>query len=83
MVATASLSYLTLYIGFLMAAFTERKQALHDMVAGTLVVDRWAYTEHPELQRRGLGGCVIACGVRSTIAASTFGSSSTTSNAYS
>lgn len=56
----ASLSYLTLYIGFLMAAFTERKQALHDMVAGTLVVDRWAYTEHPELQRRGLGGCVIA-----------------------
>ncbi len=56
----ASLSYLTFYIGFLMAAFTERKQALHDMVAGTLVVDRWAYTEHPELQRRGLGGCVIA-----------------------
>ena len=57
---SASLSYLTFYIGFLMAAFTERKQALHDMVAGTFVVDRWAYTEHPELQRRGLGGCVIA-----------------------
>lgn len=56
----ASLSYLTLYIGFLMAAFTDRKQALHDMVAGTFVVDRWAYTEHPERQRRSLGGCVIA-----------------------
>lgn len=32
------LSALILGIGFLMAAFTERKQALHDMVAGTLVM---------------------------------------------
>ncbi len=32
------LSALTCYIGFVMAAFTERKQALHDMIAGTLVV---------------------------------------------
>lgn len=55
-----TLSYLTLYIGFLMAAFTERKRALHDMVAGTLVVDRWAFTDHPELQRRELGGCLVA-----------------------
>jgi uncharacterized RDD family membrane protein YckC len=31
-------SYMILYIGFIMAAFTERKQALHDMMAGTLVV---------------------------------------------
>jgi uncharacterized RDD family membrane protein YckC len=29
-----------LYIGFLMAGFTEKKQALHDMIAGTLVVCR-------------------------------------------
>lgn len=57
---SATLSYLTLYIGFLMAAFTERKRALHDMVAGTLVVDRWAFSEHPERQRRDLGGCLIA-----------------------
>ena len=56
----ASLSYLTLYIGFLLAAFTQRKQALHDLVAGTFVVDKWAYTDRPELQQRGLGGCVIA-----------------------
>lgn len=56
----ASLSYLTLYIGFLLAAFTQKKQALHDMVAGTFVVDKWAYTEFPERQQRGLGGCVIA-----------------------
>ena len=32
------LSGLILGIGFLMAAFTEKKQALHDMIAGTLVV---------------------------------------------
>jgi uncharacterized RDD family membrane protein YckC len=32
------LSSLTLEIGYLMAAFTARKQALHDVVAGTLVV---------------------------------------------
>lgn len=56
----ASLSYLTLYIGFLMAAFTERKQALHDVVAGTLVTDRWAYSQHPDRQKRGLSGCLVA-----------------------
>ena len=56
----AELSYLTLYIGFFMAGFTERKQALHDMVAGTLVVDRWAYTAEPERQDRSLSGCGVA-----------------------
>ncbi|MGH9580319.1 MAG: RDD family protein [Terriglobales bacterium] len=30
-------SGLTLLIGYIMAGFTERKQALHDMLAGTLV----------------------------------------------
>jgi uncharacterized RDD family membrane protein YckC len=55
----AALSYLTFYIGFFMAGFTERKRALHDFVASTLVVDKWAYTPHPERQQRGLGGCVI------------------------
>jgi len=32
------LSSLICAIGFIMAAFTEKKQALHDMLAGTLVV---------------------------------------------
>jgi uncharacterized RDD family membrane protein YckC len=32
------LSALIFYIGFLMAAFTDQKQGLHDMIAGTLVV---------------------------------------------
>lgn len=31
------LSALTLLIGYIIAGFTERKQALHDMIAGTLV----------------------------------------------
>lgn len=56
---SAALSHLTLWIGFLMAGFTDRKRALHDFVAGTLVVDKWAFTPHPERQQRGLGGCVI------------------------
>ncbi len=56
----ASLSYLTFYIGFMMAGFTARKRALHDMVASTLVVDRWAFSEHPERQQRGTSGCLIA-----------------------
>jgi uncharacterized RDD family membrane protein YckC len=34
------LSGLILMIGYIMAAFTERKQALHDMLASTLVVMR-------------------------------------------
>ena len=34
------LSGLILYIGFLMAAFTSRKQALHDIMTGCLVVKR-------------------------------------------
>lgn len=34
------LSALILLIGYLMALFTEKKQALHDMIAGTLVVNK-------------------------------------------
>jgi len=34
---------------------TDRKQGLHDMIADTLVVDRWAFTANPERQRRELG----------------------------
>lgn len=33
------ISYMIFSIGYLMAAFTSRKQALHDMIAGTLVVN--------------------------------------------
>lgn len=51
----AMLSYLSLYVGYLLIAFTDRKQGLHDMVAKTQVVDRWAYTARPEMQNRTLG----------------------------
>ncbi|MBO9829446.1 RDD family protein [Xanthomonas sp. A2111] len=53
------LSGLTVGIGYLMAAFTERKQALHDMLCDTLVVDKWAYTDHPEWQQRKLGTVTV------------------------
>ena len=32
------ISMITLCIGFIMVGFTERKQGLHDMIAGTLVL---------------------------------------------
>jgi uncharacterized RDD family membrane protein YckC len=34
------LSAIILLIGYIMAAFTEQKQALHDIIAGTLVVKK-------------------------------------------
>jgi len=53
------LSSLILLIGFIMAGFTERKQALHDMICDTLVVDKYAFTDHPEWQREELGTVTI------------------------
>lgn len=41
-----------LYVGFMMAGFTEKKQGLHDLMAGTLVVNK-----NPN--NTGLGGCAI------------------------
>lgn len=52
-------SALILCIGYFMAGFTERKQALHDMICDTLVVDKWAYTEHPDSQRHELGTLTV------------------------
>ncbi|MBD8695854.1 RDD family protein [Stenotrophomonas sp. CFBP 13718] len=53
------LSSLTLLIGYLLAAFTERKQALHDMICDTVVVDKWAFTDQPQRQRHELGAVTI------------------------
>ncbi|WP_198401097.1 RDD family protein [Thiomicrospira microaerophila] len=33
-------SYMLIFIGFIMVAFTKRKQGLHDMMAGCLVVNK-------------------------------------------
>lgn len=50
---------LGMLISGLMVAFTERKQAPHDMVCDTLVVDKWAFTDHPERQQQGLGTVTV------------------------
>jgi uncharacterized RDD family membrane protein YckC len=46
----AGLSWLSLGIGFLMAA-VGRRRALHDLISRTQVVDRWAFSATPERQR--------------------------------
>ncbi|TBR08239.1 MAG: RDD family protein [Lysobacter sp.] len=53
------LACLILLVGVVMAAFTDRKRGLHDMMCGTLVVDGWAFTAHPERQRRELGTVTV------------------------
>lgn len=58
--AGSVLSYATAFIGFFMAGWTRRKQALHDLLAGTYVVDKWAYSEQPGRQGAGTHGAVIA-----------------------
>lgn len=60
-------SSLTLCIGYIMAGFTDRKRALHDMLASTLVVDRWAFTSQPDRQRHELGTVTIIVLVLSAI----------------
>lgn len=47
-------------VGFFMAGFTERKQGLHDMIAGTLVVNRNARLSPIALDGRVLSGGAIA-----------------------
>lgn len=59
------LSGLILGIGFLMAAFTQKKQALHDMIAGTLVVNRKA---EPADVTEGGGTMPLTAGVMAMIA---------------
>lgn len=54
------LSALMLGLGLLMAAFTRRKQALHDMMCGTLVVNRVAT---PEEVRAGGDTMPVTAGV--------------------
>ncbi|MGH8060514.1 MAG: RDD family protein [Pseudoxanthomonas sp.] len=50
-----------------MAGLSERKQGLHDMAASTLVVDKWAFTAHPERQRRELGTVTVIAIVLSAL----------------
>jgi uncharacterized RDD family membrane protein YckC len=50
------LSSLLLMTGWLMAAFTPRKQALHDLLAGTLVLRRVTYYVTSELEESAQSG---------------------------
>lgn len=59
MVFTVVTCGLGVLISGLMVAFSERKQALHDMICDTLVVDKWAFTAHPERQSDELGTVTI------------------------
>lgn len=54
-----ALSAIPLGLGYIMAGFTRRKQALHDLICDTVVVDKWAYTSQPERQRTELGTVTI------------------------
>lgn len=58
------LSALLLCIGFLMAAFTGKKMALHDMICGTLVVNKVA---SPEAVRQGGDAMPLTGGVWAVI----------------
>ena len=53
---------LTLNIGYVMAGFTVRKQALHDKMANALVIDASALgaTEFPPLEKAGAGKIFLA-----------------------
>ena len=57
------LSYLIFYIGFIMAGFTNRKRALHDVIAETYVVKK-DYQEGKDLPetKSHLGWLVLVCG---------------------
>jgi uncharacterized RDD family membrane protein YckC len=63
------LSSLIFNIGFMLAGWTARKQALHDMIAGSLVVFRGVEsgqplpTERPPMPWHGwlINGLVVAC----------------------
>lgn len=46
-------------VGYLMAAFTQRKQAMHDFFCDTVVVDRYAYTRQSAMQRHELGTVTV------------------------
>lgn len=62
-IAYVLVTVLTCGIGMVVTAFmaglTRRKQAPHDFICDTLVVDRWAYTDQPQYQQRGLDTVTI------------------------
>ena len=56
------ISGMTLYFGFYMAGFTQKRQALHDLLANTFVIDKKYQDEGKELSPIPFskGGCVAS-----------------------
>ncbi|AVP99414.1 hypothetical protein C7S18_20550 [Ahniella affigens] len=52
-------SGMPLYLGYVMAGFTGRKQALHDMIAGTLVIDKSSRTQLGGKSGSGSMGLIV------------------------
>lgn len=60
---SAALSHLSQNIGFLIAAFTEKRQALHDFLAHTLVLERDAASVGAPIDRNKRAIIVLVTGV--------------------
>lgn len=60
---SAALSHLSQNIGFLMAAFTQKRQALHDFLANTLVLERDATTLTKPINRNQRSAIVLVLGI--------------------
>lgn len=52
-------SYVIIYFGFFMAAFTRRRQALHDIMASTFVVNNSYQAGQPLPQEAFRSGCLV------------------------
>lgn len=60
---SAALSHLSQNIGFLMAAFTQKRQALHDFLASTLVLERDATASAKPINRNQRSVIVLVLGI--------------------
>lgn len=60
---SAALSHLSQNIGFLIAAFTEKRQALHDFLAHTVVLERDASTLPAPINRNKRAAIVLVLGI--------------------
>lgn len=60
---SAALSHLSQNIGFLIAAFTEKRQALHDFLAHTVVLERDASTLPTPINRNKRAAIVLVLGI--------------------
>jgi uncharacterized RDD family membrane protein YckC len=60
---SAALSHLSQNIGFLMAAFTQKRQALHDYLANTLVLERDPVPQAMVIDRNKRSAIILIIGI--------------------